>query len=215
MEGQVGVGIWAVGHIEGPASSRVTSTGGEVNILALGEVSARVEALADATILSEGNVNASLSAGKDAFVLAYGDVSGNYHADRDASVITYGNFNAGLDAGRDIGRRQFGGAALPGVWARGDISGTITADRNVGYDGSVSSDEPVIKSYGDINAVILAYNTTNDPNGGIVGAVHAWGSISGFIGAAHSVGSVPRAMPLRRPSSCREPFPTANSMPTY
>ncbi len=184
VEGPAGVGVWAVGHIEGLASSRVTSTQGEVNILALGNVSARVEAAADATILSEGDVNASLDAGKDAFVLAYGDVTGNYSADRDASVITYGNFNAGLHAGRDIGRRPFGGNALPGVWARGNISGAITADRNIGYEDQQAIQDDydyVIFSYGSIDAAILAYNTANTSNGGYVGSIGALGAIGGTI----------------------------------
>ncbi len=184
VEGPAGVGVWAVGHIEGPASSRVTSTQGEVNILALGDVSAQVQAAADATVLSEGSVNASLSAGKDAFVLAYGDVTGNYNADRDASVITYGNFNAGLHAGRDIGRRPFGGDALPGVWARGNISGAITADRNIGHEDQQAIEDDydyVIFSYGTIDAAILAYNTANTLGGGYVGSIGALGSISGTI----------------------------------
>ena len=150
---------------------------------------------ADAVFLGEGDFNVSATAGKDVFVYALGDVRGSYDAGRDASVVTFGNFHARLHAGRDVGGEIYG-LQHPGVWAKGNITGVIDANRNVGgYDDHTPAifDEtryPVIFAGGAINADIYARNTSHQPIGGKIGSVGAHGDIHGLFKAESAIDEV-------------------------
>ncbi len=154
--------------------------------IALGVFNGNVTAASDGYVLSEGSVDAGLTAGRDVYVWAIGGVEGNYTAGRDATVITYADYDADLYAARDVGRREFNGYALPGVWARGDITGTIEAGRNIGNDqhtGAYTEWDYGVFSYGSINATIKAENTAGHSDGGHIQSVAAWGPIAGHIEA--------------------------------
>jgi VCBS repeat-containing protein len=162
----------------------------------LGDFTGSLSAGAAGFIFSEGNVHAGMTTGDDLAVSAVGDVTGNYHAGRDAAVVTYADFSAALTADRDIGLHHYNYYGTPGVWARGDISGRITAGRNIGhwdhyygydYGGDWYYD---IFAFGDIDAVITANNPSASPIGGRIGSVGAVGPIDGLIKAAHSIGYV-------------------------
>jgi hypothetical protein len=162
----------------------------------LGNFNGALSAGAAGFILSEGNVHAGMTTGDDLLVWAVGDVTGNYHSGRDASVITYADFSASLTADRDVGTGHYNYYGSPGVWARGDISGKITAGRNIGhwdqyygysYEEGWSHD---IFAFGQIDAVITANNSSGSPIGGRIGSVAAVGPISGQIDADHAVAYV-------------------------
>jgi len=161
--------------------------------LTLGNFHGSLSAGADGFIASEGSVNAGMTTGGDLYVWAIGDVAGNYHAGRDASVVTYADFSAALAADRDIGTAHYNYYGTAGVWARGDIAGTITAARNIGhydhyygyaYEAAWDYD---IFSFGTINAAITATNPSGSPIGGRIGSIGAWGPIDGLIEADHSI----------------------------
>ncbi len=110
--------------------------------------------------------------------------------------MTYGGFDGALVADRDIGTGHYNYYGAAGVWAGGDITGTIAAGRNIGhwdhhyeysYSGSSGYD---IFSYGTINAVITAENPSDSPLGGRIGSVSARESINGLIKASHSIQTV-------------------------
>jgi len=174
------VGDW-VGDIEA----------GDVGIgVALGNFNGNVMAASDGYILSESNVDAGMTVGRDVYVWAIGDVDGNYSAGRDATVITYADYDADLYAARDVGRREYNGYALPGVWARGNITGTIEAGRNIGNDqhtGAYTEWDYGVFSYGTINATIKAENTVGHADGGHIQSVAAWGPIAGHIEAGDTI----------------------------
>ena len=154
------------------------------------QLNGNVTAASDGYILSEGNVNAGLTAGRDVYVWTIGNIDGNYSAGRDAAAITYADFSADIYAMRDIGRREYNGYALPGVWARGDITGTIEAGRNIGNDqhtGAYTEWDYGVFSYGNINATIKAENTAEHPDGGHIQSVAAWGPIAGHIEAGDTI----------------------------
>ena len=68
-----------------------------------------------------------------------------------------------------------------GVWARGDIRGNLVAERRIGGE---------VFAFGEISAQILARNSSQDPYGGTIGTVAAWGPIAGWIEAETSIGLV-------------------------
>jgi hypothetical protein len=75
------------------------------------------------------------------------------------------------------------------VWARGDLTGSITAGRNVG--AASDSDPPTesaypIFSYGQISADISALNPAGVIGGGHIGPIGARGGIAGRFDAADS-----------------------------
>jgi len=168
------------------------SAGEGAYIVSLGDFEGTVNAAADAVLLGEGTFNVTLDAGKDVFVYSLGDVQGSYAAGRDASVITFGSFHGRVHAGRDVGGERFG-LQQPGVWAKGDITGVIDANRNVGghhsetvalFDGTRF---PVIFAGGNIDADIYARNTSQQENGGRVGKIAAHGGITGRVIAREEI----------------------------
>jgi len=179
---------WVVGDAVGGVEA-----GEYAGAVVLGDFHGYLTAGADGFIASEGHVSASMDTGGDLSVYSFDGVTGNYHAGRDAAVMTYGDFDALLSADRDIGSGHYNYYGTAGVWARGDIRGTIAAGRNIGhwdhyygyqYGGSSAFD---IFSYGSINAVITAENPSGSSIGGRIGSVAARGSIDGLIRAAHSI----------------------------
>jgi hypothetical protein len=76
------------------------------------------------------------------------------------------------------------------VWARGNLSGAITAGRNAGTatdTGLLASPAYPIFSYGQISADITALNPVGLTGGGHIGPVVAWGSIGGRFEAADTI----------------------------
>jgi len=145
----------------------------------LGNFRGSVSAGLDGFLLGEGNLTASLSAGRDAYVWTLGNVLGSYQAGQDIAVVAYGSVDAKVAAGRDVGY----------VWARGNLTGVISAGRNIGrFEGNYYYDpyDYDVFSYGSIDAVIVAPNTS----GGKIGGVGAWYEIAGQVRAATSIGTV-------------------------
>ncbi|MHC4406189.1 MAG: Hint domain-containing protein, partial [Planctomycetota bacterium] len=190
--GNVTAGSDAVAYIVGDFTGAV-SAADYAGAVTLGDFHGSLSAGEAGFILSEGNVNAGMSTGEDLYVWAVGDVVGGYHAGRDASVITYGDFHAALAADRDIGLHHHNYYGVPDVWARGDISGTITAGRNIGHwdmyygYGYESGTDFDVFSYGRIDAIITATNPSASPIGGRIGSVGAVGEIDGRIRAAEAI----------------------------
>ncbi len=184
-------GAWVVGTAVGDVQA-----GEYAGVVTLGDYHGTVTAGEDAFIASEGFVNANMDTGGDLWVYSYDGVAGSYHAGRDAAVRTYGDFDASLRADRDVGTGHYNYYGTSGVWAGGDVNGTISMGRNAGhwdqfydyeYEGSTSYD---VFSYGSINAVISAENPTGSPLGGRIGSVSARGAINGLIRATHSIQTV-------------------------
>ena len=186
-------GAWVVGTAVGDVQA-----GEYAGVVTLGDYHGTVTAGEDAFIASEGFVNANMDTGGDLWVYSFDGVAGSYHAGRDAAVRTYGDFDASLQADRDVGTGHYNYYGTSGVWAGGDVNGTISMSRNAGhwdqfyeyeYEGSTSYD---VFSYGSINAVISAENPTGSPLGlgGRIGSVSARGAINGLIRATHSIQTV-------------------------
>jgi len=165
---------WVVGNFVGSVTASEYA-----GAVVLGNFRGSVSAGLDGFILGEGNLTGSLSAGRDAFVWTLGNVLGSYQAGQDIAVVAYGSMDAKVAAGRDVGY----------VWARGNLTGVISAGRNIGrFDGNYyyhPYDYDVF-SYGSIDAVIVAPNTS----GGKIGGVGAWYEIDGQVRAATSIGTV-------------------------
>ncbi len=184
-------GAWVVGTAVGDVQA-----GEYAGVVTLGDYHGTVTAGEDAFIASEGFVNANMDTGGDLWVYSFDGVAGSYHAARDAAVRTYGDFDASLQADRDVGTGHYNYYGTSGVWAGGDVNGTIVAGRNIGhwdqfyeynYSGSSAYD---IFSYGSVHAIISAVNPSESPIGGRIGSVSARGSIGGLIHASHSIQTV-------------------------
>lgn len=165
----------------GGFTGSVTSTNGSAGVIEMGTFIGSISGGIDAWIAGEGSLWGSISGGQDAGASLYGNVTGSINAGRDAMAFTYAALNGSVFAGRDI----------LWVYARGDIDGTIHANRNVGgeyYDSSYLTAD--VLSHGSIDATISASGTSTFGSGGRIGSVAAWGRIDGSISAAQSVSSV-------------------------
>ena len=79
------------------------------------------------------------------------------------------------------------------LWTEGDLTGTVTVGRNVGspqYPYYADYAEGPIFSFGSIDLAIHALNPSSDPLGGNIGAISAWGPISGDFHAAASIAAI-------------------------
>jgi len=166
------VGDW-VGDVEG---------GDDAGGVALGNFNGDVTASATGYVIAEGNVDANITAGRDAIVWAIGRVDGTYSAGRDAAAVAYGDCSLSVSADRDVVT----------VWSRGNLSGSITAGRNVGIslNGGAGTDAYDVFSFGTISATINALSPDTIPDGGHIGRVGAWGQIGGHFEAADTIHEV-------------------------
>jgi hypothetical protein len=145
----------------GDVQASVTSSGASF-VVALGNLSGPVNAGTDAELFAGGTLDADLSAAGDATIEAIGDVTGTASAGQNLEAATYGDLNpSNFYAGQDVTI----------VWARGDISGSISAGASIGQ----------VESYGSIHATFTAPT---------IGAVSAFGPIGGAFNASSSIGSL-------------------------
>ncbi|MFO0903223.1 MAG: hypothetical protein U0939_09500 [Pirellulales bacterium] len=169
---------WLVGGLDGSVEA-----GDSAAVIALGGLNGSVEAGSDAVVVAFAALSGSIAAGRDLALYAHGDVTGDLQAGRDAAVWTYGDMDADLHAQRDVLQ----------LWARGDVTGAVIADRNIGWDdwsAGYSDAYADVFSHGSISATIQALNPNNLVDGGHIGRVVAAGGIGGGIYAASAIQQV-------------------------
>ena len=208
VTGPAGASLWAYGDIDasvssfsGPAvattygnASSTSVSGADAALFAVGNAMASTVNASkfagaitlgnfngtvsgkDAVILSEGSVSGgSLVAATDGYVYAVGSIMGSsFSAGRDIGAATYGTFDSSLSAGRNV----------TGVWARGDIRGTIAAGGSIGaggYYGNSGAGGQGLFAHGSIDAMLLASD---------ISSVQAVGPIDGTFVAQDSISGV-------------------------